>query len=238
MKQIQLLAWGGLGMLAMMPSLARADEYDQKTIFTFRQPVEIPGQVLPPGTYVFKLMDSQSDRDIVEVFNKNETHLYGTFLAIPDYRLRPTGKAIITFEERASGTPEAVKAWFYPGDNYGHDFVYPKARAVELAKRTNQPIPSMPSELASNTTMPTKAMSEPHVMAMKPAPLKAQKPTGEEVETAQVFVPAPAKPVPVATAKMPNELPKTASLLPLWGLIGFLSLGAAFSLRAVAKRFD
>ncbi len=238
MKHLQLLALVGLGMLAMMPPQAKADAWDQRTIFTFNQPVEIPGQVLPPGTYVFKLMDSLADRNVVEVFNKAENHLYGTFLAIADYRLRPTGKPIITFEERASAAPQAVKAWFYPGDTYGHEFVYPKVRAVELAKRTNQPVASMPSELAANTTKPTESMTEPHVMAMKSAPLMAQKPTGEEVKAPEVFVPAPAKPVQVASTNLPAQLPKTASPLPFLGLIGFLSLGAGFSLRAVTKRFD
>src|SRR6266851_6822666 len=89
----------GLGFLGGMVPRATADESDQKTIFTFSGPVEIPGQVLPAGTYVFKLADSQSDRDIVQVFSKDEEHLYGTFLAIPDRRLRSAGKAIITFEE-------------------------------------------------------------------------------------------------------------------------------------------
>ncbi len=238
MKHFQALAWIGLGMLAMMSPLAKADVWDQKTDITFGQPVEIPGQVLPPGTYVFKLMDSLADRNIVEVFNKDETHLYGTFLAIPDYRLHPTGKPIITFEERASGAPEAVRAWFYPGDTFGHEFVYPKVRAVELAKRTNQPVASMPSEMAANTTKPAKTMTEPHVMAMKKAPIKVQKPSGEEAQTAEVFGRAPAQPAQVASAKTPEQLPKTASPLPLLGLIGFLSLGAAFSLRAVAKRID
>jgi hypothetical protein len=238
-KYFRLFAWVGLAALALMLPSAKADEWNQKTIFTFSQPVEIPGQVLPPGTYVFKLMESLSDRNVVEVFNKDETHLYGTFLAIPDYRLRPTGKPIITFEERASGAPEAVRAWFYPGDDFGHEFVYPKVKAVELAKRTNQPVASMPSEMAANTTKPAKTMTEPHVMAMKKAPIVVEKPTGEEVQTAEAFGQAPALPPPqVASAKVPKELPKTASPLALLALIGFLSLGAGLSVRAVAKRIE
>jgi hypothetical protein len=123
----------------------------------------------------------------VQVFNKGETHLYGTFLAIPDQRLRPAGKPIITFEEAAAGSPEAVKAWVYPGDEYGHEFVYPKTRAVALAKAHNTPVASMPAELTANTKKPAATMKEPHVVAMSQAHLKAQKPTGEEVEVAEVF---------------------------------------------------
>src|SRR5580693_2988457 len=114
------------GLIAGITQTAKADEWDQKTIFTFSAPVEIPGQVLGAGTYVFKLADSSGDRNIVQVFNKDEDHLYGTFLAVPDERLKRAGKPIITFDERPSDSPEAVKAWFYPGETYGHQFVYPK----------------------------------------------------------------------------------------------------------------
>jgi hypothetical protein len=222
-----------LALAVATPQPAKADEWNQKTIVTFSGPVEIPGQVLPAGTYVFKLADSMSDRNIVEVFNKDENHLYGIFLAIPDYRLKPADKPIITFEERASGAPEAVRAWFYPGENYGHDFVYPKIKAAELANTNNRPVPSMPSELSANTTKPTKNMTEPHVMAMKKAPLKAQKPSQQEAEISEVFTPPP---VTHAAAKMPKRLPKTASPLPLMGLIGLLSAGAALSLKCAAAK--
>src|SRR5579859_1204635 len=194
MKSATIMMLVGMGLIGMMMPNAKADEWNQKTIFTFSGPVEIPGQVLSAGTYVFKLADSQSDRSVVQVFNKSENHLYGTFLTIPDYRVKPSGKPIITFDERASGSPEAVRAWFYPGENYGHDFVYPKTKAVVLAKANNQPVASMPDEQAANTTKPAKTMQEPHVVAMKQTPLKAQKPTGEEVEIAEVFLPPPQEP--------------------------------------------
>jgi len=204
----------------MLPQ-AKADDWNQKTIFTFSGPVEIPGQVLIAGTYVFKLADSQSDRYIVQVFNKDENHLYGTFLTIPDYRLKPAGKPIITFEERSAGSPEAVRTWFYPGENYGHEFVYPKAKAVQLAKANNTPVASMPNELASNTTKPAATMQEPHVVELKQTPLKAQQPTEEEVEIAEVFIAQAAPPPP-----LPQRLPKTASSLPLIGLLGVFSLAS------------
>jgi LPXTG-motif cell wall-anchored protein len=244
MNSAKVIAYVTAGLLALgiatLPPQARADEWNQKTVMTFSGPVEIPGQVLLPGTYVFKLMDSQSDRNIVEVFNKRENHLYGIFLAIPDYRLKlpGNGKPIITFEERAAGAPEAVKAWFYPGDNYGHEFVYPKVKAMALAKASNQAVPAMPNELASNTKQPAKSMSEPSVMAMKTAPLKAEQPAQQEVEIAEVFTPPPPSATQAAAAPnpMPKRLPKTGSSLPLIGLLGLMSLGAAGSLRFVATR--
>jgi hypothetical protein len=212
-----------LGLLGTVLPQAKADEWNQKTVFTFSGPVEIPGQVLSPGTYVFRLMDLQSDRNIVQVFNKRENHLYGTFLTIPDYRLKPRGKTIITFEERAAGAPEAVKAWFYPGDNYGHQFVYPKVKAVELAKANNLPVASMPDELAGSTTMPATTMQEPHVVAMKQVPLKAQQPTEEEVEVSEAFLLTP--------GELTASLPKTASSVPLVGLIGLVAFAIARLLR-------
>src|SRR3984885_14688054 len=184
-------------LLASMLPQAKADDWDQKTTFTFSGPLEIPGPALSAGTYVFKLADSASDRSVVQVFNQDQNHFYGTFLTIPDYRLKPAGKPIITFDERAAGSPEAVRAWFYPGENYGHEFVYPKAKAVQLAKANSTPVPSMPNEFAANTTKPATTMQETHVVEMKQAPLKAQQPT-KEVEIAQVFV-TQAAPQPVLT---------------------------------------
>src|SRR5580700_3866999 len=138
-----VVLFAGFTLLGAMAPRALADQWDQRTIFTFSGPVEIPGQVLGAGTYVFKLADSTSDRNIVQVFSKNEKHLYGTFLAIPDQRLRPAGKPIITFDETPAGSPEAVQAWFYPRENYGNQFVYPKTKAVALAKANSTPVSSM-----------------------------------------------------------------------------------------------
>lgn len=104
-KAIVLVGFGFLG--GMIPRAA-ADESDQKTIFTFSGMVEIPGQVLEAGTYVLKLADSESDRNIVQVFNKDETHLYATVLSIQDERLRPAGKTIITFDVASFGEADPM----------------------------------------------------------------------------------------------------------------------------------
>jgi hypothetical protein len=223
----------GLGFLGAMAQRATADEWNQRTTFTFSGPVEIPGRVLPAGTYVFKLADSSSDRNIVQVFSKNQKNLYGTFLSIPDQRLKPAGKPIITFDERPAGSPEAVRAWFYPGDNFGHQFVYPKDKAASLAKANNTPVPSMPNELAANTTKPSATVNEPHVVAMKTAPLKAQMPTEEELDIAEVFA---ADSLAADKPSLPAELPKTSSPVPLIGLIGLLSLTVALGLRLAAAK--
>jgi hypothetical protein len=229
----KVILLAGLTFLGGMASRAMADEWNQKTIFTFSGPVEIPGQVLSAGTYVFKLADSSPNRNVVQVFSKNEKHLYGTFLAIPDARLRPSGKPIITFDETPAGSPEAVRAWFYPGDNYGHQFVYPKPKAVALAKANNTPVPSMPAEFIANTTKPAASVKAPQLVAMTQAPLKAQMPTEQELEIGEVFV---AQASPSDQPQLPAELPKTASSFPLIGLAGLLSLAAALGLRLAAQR--
>jgi hypothetical protein len=207
---------------------AKADAWDQKTTFTFSGPVEIPGQVLSPGTYVFKLADSQSNRNIVQVFNKDQNHLYGTFLAIPDYRLQPTGKPVITFEERAAGAPPAVRAWFYPGDNYGHEFVYHKARAVETAQATNTAPPPVENQSAENNNTPPPPASSPEVSAPNNEPLTAQNSNQEASREATPQAPA--------ESQTPKTLPQTASSFPLLGLLGFLSLASGGLLWRVSER--
>jgi hypothetical protein len=226
-----------LAALAFSPGV-KADGWNKKTVVTFSQPVEIPGGiVLPAGTYVIKLLDSLSNRHIVQIFNEDQTHIYATILAIPNWRLDVTDKTVMTFGERAAGDPQAIRSWFYPGDNFGQEFVYPKRRAVELAKITNLPILAMPTELESEITKPAKSVDDEPVVALKQAPLTAVKPTGEEVEIAQVITPPPAqqKETADATERM-EQLPQTASLLPLFGLIGLLSLGAGFALMGILKR--
>src|SRR5690349_18240691 len=185
MNRFKLMAamfFVSLVALAVSPT-AKATDYDKKTIVTFSAQFEIPGvgqQFLPAGTYVFKLVDSLSDRDIVQIFSKDETHVFATILTIPNYRLKATSKTVMTFRERATGEPEAIRAWFYPGANWGQEFVYPKSRAVELAKLTNEPVLFMPSALATEIAAPVKSLEEPPVVALKQAPIKAVTPKGEE----------------------------------------------------------
>lgn len=247
MHGTRLIAFIGIGVLAATLPQARADEWNQKTIVTFSGPVEIPGRVLSPGTYVFKLADSQADRNIVQVYGKNEQHFYGTYLTIPDYRLRLTGKPVINFEERAAGSPEAVKAWFYPGDNYGHEFVYPKTKALALAKANNTAVPSMADNMTANTQNNATEMNAPSVQALKNTPLKAQQPSQQEVEITEVFPAQNPNPPAQSNNNTANNtqsnsnahtarMPHTASPLPLIALMGLISLGAAASFRIAAKQ--
>jgi len=222
---------------ATLATGARADEWNKKTVMTFSQPVEIPGQILPAGTYTFVLLDSPADRHIVQIFTADGSHLITTVLAINNYRLKPTGDTVVKFAERAGDNPEALKAWFYPGDNFGQEFVYSKKRAIELAVIVKEPIPA----LAADDT------------DIKSTPIVAETPEQKEVPVAEVIMvtPAPAEvvatpapvvqetvPAPVASTPAPvvetKELPQTASHLPLIALLGVASLSAALLL----KRFS
>jgi hypothetical protein len=163
-SQVSRRALVGAALLAAcIAPYTFADENDKRTEVTFSGPVEVPGMVLPPGTYVFKLLDSESDRNVLQIFDKNGQHLVTTVLAVPDYRLRTPSKPIITFEERASNSPEAIKAFFYPGDNFGLQFVYPHNQAVKIARRTNQSVLSMHDE----TT--TRDMKKTDITGVNPA---------------------------------------------------------------------
>ena len=223
-------------------SSAKADDWNRKTEFTFSGPVEIPGvhltgwAVLPAGTYVFKILDSQSDRHIVQIFNKDETTIYATILAIPNYRLRATDKTVITFSERPAGQPEALRAWFYPGRNWGEEFVYPKAKAIELAKATNTPVLFTPAEIPVEVAEPVKSVDEPVVAELKRAPIMAIKPTGEEVQLAEVVTPPPAE--IAQTLPAAETRPDTASSTPLLALFGLLALGGALAVRIGEKRLQ
>ena len=227
---------------AFSPSV-KADNYDHMTTVTFSEPVEIPPvyvtgmRILPAGTYVFKLVNSSNDRHIVQIFNKDQTKIYATILAIADYRLTPKDKTVMTFNEGIAGQPEAIRAWFYPGANWGEEFVYPKAKAVELAQVSQAPVIAAVAEVTPEVEKP----EAPEVVAqLQQLPLMAVQPTGEVVELAQVIQPpspaaVAAAPVVVAGAAAPATLPTTSSSFPLIGLCGLLALGGAIALRSATS---
>jgi len=230
-----LLAAASIGLLgvALVPS-ARADEWNKKTVITVNESIQVPNKVLPAGTYVMKLLDSPSDRHIVQIFNADETHLETTILAIPNYRLQPTGKTVYTFWETPPGQPKAMRAWFYPGDNFGQEFAYPKSTAVSLAAASHAAVPttetSKPSEMATAQvgTVNERGNEQPQQeQQVAQAPPPPPEPTPAPQEAAPAPAPAP-EPAP-----QPQELPKTASPYPLVGLAGMLSLGVFMILRAV-----
>ena len=211
-----------------------ADTWNKQTKVTFSGPVQIPSAhskegvvTLPAGTYVFKLMNSASERHIVQVTNTRGDHVYSIILAINDYRVNASSKTVMYFTERQSGTPQAVKAWFYPGDNYGQRFVYPKVKATQIAAAVNQPVPSHTAEVVETTkyeqvpvSIQTPAKQETSYSAATFDKIDSTDSAGVDGD-AVTETPAPAKPA---------ELPKTASALPLIGLMGLLMIAVSFVL--------
>lgn len=245
---------------------AGADAWNRKTRVTFSGPVEIPGVhlkgwgVLPAGSYVFRILDSQSDRHIVQILNQDETTVYATILAIPNYRLKATDKTTITFRERPAGQPEALRAWFYPGRNWGEEFVYPKSVAIALAKETETAVLFTPAELPLEAVVPIAAPDSPVIEQLKSVPVMAVKPTGEAVQLAEAVTPPPAEPAPQEATRRPADdtpatsaaavpvqakpenqavpatLPGTASYLPLAGVLALMGLAGALAAGAAAHR--
>jgi len=222
---------------------ARADEWDKKTILTVNEPIQVRDTVLQPGQYVFMLLNSDSDRHIVQIFNGDQSHIIDTILAIPAERMEPTDKTRFTFWETPPGTARAMRDWYYPGDTIGQEFPYPK-HVKELAMV--EPPPALvraPETPPPAATQP--AQSEPaESQAVTQAPVQHEEQPVESAENAPTPVPTPAEqtppaqtpaqattPPPPAESQKPQELPKTASSYPLVGLSGALLLGLAGLLR-------
>lgn len=124
------------GTLAVVPaSRALADEANQETYLTFSAPVEIPGVVLPPGTYTFRLVnpDEGDAGGLVQVFSRDGSKLYSTFPSIPVEQSAAGSKPVVVLEKAEPNGLEAIRSWFYPGDPIGHKFVYPKPEAQMIA---------------------------------------------------------------------------------------------------------
>lgn len=202
---------------AMLAAPAGADAWNKKTQLTFSHPVEVPGMVLPAGTYTFKLLPTMGSRNVVQIYNEDETKLLTTILTISDYRLTPAEDTIIEFHERQAGAPAALRSWFYPGDNFGREFVYPKKRAVQLAQEAQAPVPAEAVEVPA-----TK---------LETVPLIAVTPEAKEEPITEAFETTPPASEVAQQTPAPATLPKTASPTPLIALVGFISIIAGFGLK-------
>jgi hypothetical protein len=210
--------------LVMTPA-AYADDWDKATRITVNQPFEIPGMVLPAGTYIMKIVDLAAERHVVRFLSEDGLTVYATLIGIPNFRLEPTDKTSITFYESELNRPRALHEWFYPGRQYGIEFAYPKARAAEIASFVQEPV---------------VAFEEPEVyFREKPSPeepLVAVTPGGEEVELAEIYPESTPVTEPEAepAVSLP-ELPRTATPFPFVALVGLFAAGAASTLRFFHK---
>lgn len=232
--------------LALSTSIASAQPFNKKTKLSFSQPIRVPGATLAPGSYIFKLVDSQANRNIVQISNVRENKLYATILAIPDYRLNPSSQTVVTFGETGAGCAPAVKAWFYPGDNTGNRFVYGKKEATEMAKSCQQPVPHVPSEVASAAVaappVKTSNSTEPAVVALVQAPIKTATAETAETEYAQsTFQKHDATDRTGVSGEVPEtpaatKLPKSGSSIPAFAALGALLMSAGFLGRRLTRR--
>jgi hypothetical protein len=134
---------GGLLACAVFVQMASASEENQEILVTFNQSVEVPGAVLPAGSYRFVLVDT-IDRNMVRIFSADRKKVFATEMTVPSERLRPADDPTFDFAERDSSKPNALLTWFYPGETTGHEFVYPKQEGKELAQDKQQIVNASP----------------------------------------------------------------------------------------------
>jgi len=146
----------------LVTAKAKADEQNSKTVVTLSAPLAVPGlgaQTLPAGTYIFKVLDSSSDRDIIQISSQDGTHVFATILGVPNSRLKASDSPVTMFEARPSGEPQALKAWFGSGRTSGDQIVYRKPMATQLAKEANEPVLSTTTDMANSSVDTLKAAS-------------------------------------------------------------------------------
>jgi hypothetical protein len=231
---------------AMVTAASAQTNLNQRTVLTFSQPIEVPSKVLPAGTYTFELHESQMNRHIVQVYDADGKELITTFLAIPNRRLETTDDTVVRFAEVAPGQPQAMRAWFYPGQTVGQEMVYSKKRATELAATANVVVPAVDDTFYDTATMDT--MKTVDVVTVNPDRTTAAVAVTEPVRTEPVrteparpvtapVTPAPVMQEPVTPAPVTTpreELPRTASTLPLIALFGFVTLALGLALRGLS----
>jgi hypothetical protein len=238
--------------VTLFSSAAQAQPADKRTYFTFSGPIALPGVTLPAGRYEFRIVDTTSSRKVIQVLSDDGKKPFAMANTIPDQRREPAKDATVAFYETQRGTPSAVKSWWYPGESIGYQFIYPRAQARQIAQSTGKAI--LTTKTDSTKTEETKSAALTHVDAAgKDTDDNAQDAAGaqsasaapssgfkDESANATVFnrtAPQVAQnnqqnPVPTESKRVArNELPKTASNLPMVALIGMLSALAFVTLR-------
>lgn len=193
-----------IGLLLFAPA-TQADPRGRKTVLTINEPVQIPNAVLAPGAYVFKLVDSRFNLQIVRVMNADETQVIATVLAVPNYRLRPVASNMFGFWEMPAGSPPTLRSWFYPGDEFGREFAYPKTTAAMIAAVTLTPEPVVPTDPAETKTV-------------------------EVVPPIAETIPA----IAAGLEELPiKRIPGTNGTSPMLAMVGLMSMGMALAVRTI-----
>jgi hypothetical protein len=260
---------GALALLLMVgvarPSSAQGMPSDKPIYFTFSQPVALPGKTLPAGKYLFKLMNSQVNRTIVQVFNADGTQLQATFFTVAAERMDRPNDPEVRFMEGSETGPAAIRTYWYPGERRGWEFIYPRSEAMRLAKAATAPVLTTTEDVsgdqmkdaplarvgANGDQTTYDANGQPVATAASGRAISGSQDT---VTTAPATTPAPRQPVtqpditpstppapattPATRAATPSDrdaLPQTASALPAVVLAGVVALAAALVLRRTRR---
>ena len=204
----------------------------RQTKVRFNAPIEIPNpslpsgvMTLPPGEYIFAMVDTGSSHHVVRVTDPTGKTTHSMVLTMPDYRLSATSKTVMYLGERPAGQPLAIKSWFYPGMNSGERFIYPKSRAQALAAEVNQPVPSRVAEGPIGPKETVQVQTPAKTEVVYDAKLFEK---GDASDVAGVEGEA------VAAATTGQQLPRTASSVYGVGLVGLLLIGIGLAFRRMA----
>ena len=217
---LKLRVFCGVAMLAAcLAPAAHADEWSKLTYFTFNAPVEMPGIVLPAGTYKFELADPDNSRRVVRVSDKEGGKVHGTFLSISNQKMDPAAKPLVMFKEAPAGAPEAVKAWFYPGEATGYEFVYPHDQALKIAKSIRAPVLTAKGEVTDTTQVSDTTRIDENdraasstSTAAEAAPAQQTPPPSETTTVAPPATTAQAIQPPATIAPQPQPTPRDTTI--------------------------
>jgi hypothetical protein len=216
-----------IALVATAPARADApvgaDTWDRLAFLTFNRQVQIPGALLESGTYRFRLANPETSRNVLQVLSHDGYSVYATFLTMPDSRMVATDNPTVTFMETPAGVPPAVKSLFWGGERHGFQFVYPKGEPIMTAKVVEQP----------EITFTPMEMTYAPMSAAAAAP--AREPLAER-EPAVIEPAAPAAEMAAPAVVAPEELPKTATPLPMVALGGLASVLAGLGIGLLRRR--
>jgi len=229
--------------LAVGTTTYAQEPIDQRTYFMFSAAFELPGgKTLPAGRYMFRIVDSPSNRHVVQIMSQDGKQIHATLLAIPAPRQDPPNDPEVRFMETAANMPPAIRTWWYPGRTIGHEFIYPREHARRLARRQTESVLTVAGDANTAEAMRTADLARINASGQEAA-VRGETTTAEARATQQQPRSAPAQtataertPTPPRTvqatqaARTRTELPRTATMLPLIGLIGVMSLAGAAAL--------
>jgi hypothetical protein len=212
MRQLKTKLMGTCAALLLGATFAASQGLDtnRTTIVTFSAPVALPGITLPAGSYMFRLADSQTNRNIVQVFDKDRSKIYATILAIPAQRMKPADETVITFKEAPANAAPAIQYWYYPGETTGQEFAYPKKQAMEIASAAHTGVLAVDMENDQYDASKAGEISRVQPSDMADASAAAKPDTDQSAQNAQNAQAAQ----PQQSADMPSAKPEQSAAQP------------------------